>query len=132
MTVNTTLEKLRLYIGDTDSAAPLFYDPELQVFLDNNSDNPKLAAIEACMVLATKFARAYDFETDGQRFDRSQMSKAYRELAKALREQASAVTTIDSTRIDGYSDDIANQETSLNTSSANPRRRYYGQEDEIP
>ena len=123
----TVLAKVRLEIGDTDSTAALFTDEELQVYIDSRGSSVLLAAADACDQLATRYGRAYDFETDGQKFARSQASKAYADRAKQLRARAYGVTTADSTRIDGYSQDVANQDTFA--SDTNPRRRYYGPRD---
>ena len=130
--LTTTLAKVRMEIGDTDSTQVLFTDEELQVYLDSRGTDYLAAAADACDALAARFARSYDFETDGQSFKRSQQSKAYREMAGALRERAGGITTMDITKVDGYSDDILNQTTSTSSSTVNPRRRFYGEEDAIP
>lgn len=126
--VTTALAKCRLEIGDTDSASALFTDEELDVYLDARADNVLQAAADACDALATRFSRYYDFQTDSQRFDRSQMVKAYQDRAKELRRRASGISTLTPTRIDGFSDDIENTDVGV-TSTVNPRRFYYGQED---
>ena len=122
-TPNTVLEKVRLEIGDTDSTAALFTDEELNVWITNRSDNVLLAAADACDAAARKLARAYDFQTDGQAFKRSQLSKAFADQAKDLRARAGGVTTVDVTKIDGYSDDVANQDVT-GSGTANPRHYY--------
>lgn len=123
-TVTTVLAKTRLEIGDTDSTAALFTDEELDVYLDNRSDNVLLAAADACDALATRFARAYDFKTDGQEFYRGKMSEMWAARAVALRGRAGGVATVDITKIDGYSDDVANQEVT-GSGTANPRSYFY-------
>lgn len=128
--VSTTLAKVRLEIGDTDSTAPLFTDEELNVYITARGENILLAAADVCDAAATKYARAYNFETDGQRFDRSKLSEAFRLRAADLRSRAHGVTTVDSTRIDGYSQDVANQ-ANLD-SDVNVRSRYYGRRDRLP
>src|SRR3990167_1930989 len=122
MSVDTNLEKLRLAIGDTDvsdsGANAIFKDSELNYFLSEEADNITNSALRACYAAMARFARAYDFETDGQKFARSQMYQAFADLAERLEAQGatlssstSTVTTVDITRVDGWSDDIANQET---------------------
>lgn len=107
-------------IGDTDSATALFTDEEINSKLDNET-NELLAAASLCDILATRFARAYDFTTDGQQFSRSQMSKSYAQRADELRQQSGqGITTLATTRIDGYSDDIAYDEV---TGTASRRGR---------
>lgn len=143
MSVDTDLEKLRLAIGDTDvsdsGANAIFKDAELTYFLSEEASNITNAALRACYAAMAKFARAYDFETDQQKFYRSQMYKAFADLAERLEAQgatlASATTTVstaDVTRIDGWSDDIPYQDVSTTSSDANARRRFYGQEDDLP
>lgn len=143
MSVDTNLEKLRLAIGDTDvsdsGANAIFKDSELNYFLSEESSDITNAALRACYAAMARFARAYDFETDSQKFMRSQMYQAFADLAARLEAQgatltsaATAVSTVDVTRIDGFSDDIGFQEVSTTSSDANARRRYYGQEDELP
>lgn len=143
MPITTDIEKVRLTIGDTDST--LFTDDEIQYFLNLEGGNILKASAAACDAAATKFARAYDFATDGQSFKRSTMWKAFKDLAASLRARASGlvtgpdgqvlfgtVATIDSTRIDGFSDDIANQE--VGATAENPRQKFYavGGVDDLP
>jgi len=122
--VTTALAKTRLEIGDTDSSAALFTDEELDVYLDNRSDNVLLAAADACDALASRFARAYDFETDGQSFKRGSMSGMWASRADALRRRSTGVSTVDITKIDGYSSDVANQAVT-GGGTANARSYFY-------
>lgn len=139
MAITTTRDKLRLTIGDTDTANPLFQDDELDWFLSEEADDIASAALRACYAAMARFARAYDMETDGQAFKRSQMHTAFSEMAAKLEAQGATLTltaagsmsTVDVTRVDGFSDDIANQETTA-TAQTNPRRRYYGDPDRVP
>lgn len=120
--LTTPLAQVRVEIGDTDSTAALFQDEELNYFLGKRADNVLLAAADACESLARRFARAFDFETDNQSFKRSQQSKQYAAMAADLRARAGGVTSVSSTRVDGYSQDISN--TDVLVSDANPRGRY--------
>ena len=122
--LTTALAKVRREIGDTDSTAALFTDEEIDVYLDNRSDNVLLAAADLCDALATRFARAYDFSTDGQSFKRGQMSEFYAKRASELRARGQGVTTIDVTKVDGWSDDVANQDVT-GGGTANPRHYHY-------
>lgn len=126
----TALHNVRLEIGDTDSTAALFTDEEIGVYLATRANVVLTTAADLCDVLAARFARAYDFETDGQKFSRSQMSKAYKDLGKSLRDRAAGITTLTPTRIDGYSDDITN--TDVSTTNTDPRRRFWGPQDNPP
>lgn len=126
--LTTPLAKVRLEIGDTDQATALFQDEEIQAKLADRGDNVLLAAADLCDILARRFARHFDFESDNQRFTRSQMSKQYAALARDLRDRASGgVTSVPSTRVDGYSQDVTN--TDVMVADVNPRRRYYPPKD---
>ncbi len=122
--LGTILAKVRLEVGDTDSTAPLFTDEELQVYIDARGTNVLLASADACDALAVRYARAFDFETDGQKFSRSQMAKMYREMAGALRARGRGITSSEVTRKDGYSDDVDNITPSSSATTSNPRQRY--------
>lgn len=130
MAITATRDKLRLELGDTDTNNELFQDDELDYFLTEEADNILAACLRACYAAARKFARAYDFQTDGQAFKRSQMQKAYADLAAKLEQQGITVTgtagvqTVDVTKIDGWSDDIPNQDVG-ETSTSNPRHGFY-------
>jgi hypothetical protein len=141
MAITTNLDKVRLEIGDTEATSYLLSDDEINYFLTEESQNVLRAAFRACDALARKFARAYDFETDGQKFHRSQAFEAFSKAADALRKRAgisefgntnSGAGTIKTTRIDGYSDGDQPTNEDVLTTSSNPRRRYYGQEDRTP
>lgn len=142
MSVDTNLEKLRLTIGDTEvTDAALFKDAELNWFLSEESNIIANAALRAAYAAMAKFARAYDFETDGQSYKRSQQYTAWADFAKRLEQQGATVATattsiitVDVTKVDGWSEDIANQEVSVASSNTNPRRKYYnvGGLDQVP
>ena len=105
--ITTDIERIRLELGDTIEAEALYTDEELQVFLDREGDVIG-AATAACGALVRRFARAYDFETDGQRFSRSQMHKQFLATLSELTSRADrTVTTTPTTRVDGYSDNVA-------------------------
>ncbi|MDP3937551.1 MAG: hypothetical protein Q8R92_05370 [Deltaproteobacteria bacterium] len=115
-TLGTDFEKVRLEIGDTDSAAELFSDTEIEHKIDDSA-NLVVAAATLCDILARRFARAYDFETDGQSFKRSQMSKQYAQLARDLRQRSvEGFVTLATTRVDGYSDDVDYQDVDTGSS----------------
>lgn len=136
----TVLHNIRLEIGDTDSDAALFTDEEIGVYatargltvsaVSSRAGAELLACADLLDSLAARFARAYDFETDGQRFDRGQMSEMYRDRARELRLRAAGLGTVVPTRVDGYSQDVAADD--VDESGVNPRRRYYADPDRIP
>lgn len=76
---------VRFEVGDTDSEAALFQDEEVDAILTANGDEPLAAAAALCEQLATRFARDYDVQLDGQSMKRSQRSLAYEKRAAALR-----------------------------------------------
>lgn len=118
--------KVRLEYGDTDSSTAQFTDEELQVWIDREAGDIFGAAAAACDALSREYARAYDFETDGQAFYRSQMSKQYAQLAADLRlRSGSAFTTVATTKVDGYSDDIPYDETTGTSRRGRARAGYY-------
>lgn len=137
MAITAARDKLRLELGDVDSTAPLFNDDELDYFLTAENNDILNSALRACYAAARKYARAYDFETDGQAFKRGQQATAWLAQAKALEAQGAtisavtSVSTVDITKVDGYSDDVGNTEV-LAGGTANPRQRYYwrGQRDD--
>ena len=127
MTITATHDQVRLLIGDTDSTAPLFQDDEIRYFLGERGDNVYQAAADACDSAATRYARAYDFETDSQRFMRSQASKAYAAMAKQYRARAQGISSLVPTKVDGFSVNIPADQ--VQTTNANPRRAFYGELD---
>lgn len=100
------ISKVRFEIGDTDEAKALFNDDEVKVKLVDHGDSVPLAAAALCEILARRYARDFDFSTDGQSFSRSQMSKQFAQLARDLRERATGAKTVATRRVDGYSQDV--------------------------
>lgn len=86
--VSTDLAKVRLTIGDTDSANALFSDEELAAFLSMNGDAVLLAAaraldtIAANQVLVLKVIQSLDLQTDG-----ASVGRELRLQAAGLRKQ---------------------------------------------
>lgn len=146
MSVDTDLEKLRLRIGDTDVGDSgnnaRFKDSELNYFLSAESNDIASAALLAVESWVAKTAASYDFETDGQSFSRSQQAKAFLELAKhwrklgittSLDSDVGGISSVASTKIDGYSTDVSSTDVSYG-GTANARQRYYraGELDRYP
>lgn len=120
--LTTPLAKVRLEIGDTESASALFQDEEITAKLSERAGVVLLAAADLCDILARRFARRFDFTSDNQSFKRSQMSAQYAALAQQLRDRASGVASVPMTRVDGFSQDIDTQ--AVREADANPRGRY--------
>ncbi len=117
----TTLGKIRLAIGDTDSTAALFTDEEIDVYRDNRSDNILLVAADLCDVLATRYALLVTTDVGGQKIDYSNLSAAFAKRAETLRGQASGgqgLVSLDVAKVDGYSQDVASKDVT------SERRRF--------
>jgi hypothetical protein len=121
--ITTDLAKVRLLIGDVDSTDPLMYDAEIQVYLDQHGTNLNLVAAECCSAIAAEWGRRYDFESDQQAFKRSQVFAHYTALERKFRAR-SGVSTVATTRVDGYSDDINYQELEGDNGPGRVRRGY--------
>lgn len=117
MAITEPLDKLRLALGDRDPDNYVFNDEELESFLSDEANDIPAATLAAARSAEATFARAYDFETDGQRFYRSQQAKAFAAIVKRLEaqgvatsEQPSSVTTVTVTKVDGYSQTVTNED----------------------
>jgi hypothetical protein len=124
----TDLGQVRLEIGDTDSDSALFTDQEIGVKLAETS-NVLLASAALLDLLATRFAREFDFSEDGQSFKKGSRSAAYAARAQALRNRANGVQTVVTQRADGYSDDLDTREATGLTGSSGRTRFDYGDHD---
>src|SRR4051794_31493642 len=98
MPILTDLDKFRLELGDINATTPLFNDDEAAYFINAHPGNVLLAAAAACDALATRFAGDFDFETDGQKFNRSTKAKAYADRATALRTRANGIGVMEIVR----------------------------------
>lgn len=109
MTVLTGRDRVRLEIGDTDTANALFSDNEIDTVLSERADDVFLTAADLCDILATRFAADIDFKWKDGDFKKGSRSAAYAARAKALRVRAAnaggGVVSVPVTRVDGYSDD---------------------------
>ena len=100
---NSDRDRVRLEIGDTDSARALFQEGELDEFLSQEGNSILGAAARACETLAVRFARDFTFSADGASFQKGNITQLYMAQAKRLRRQARATTTVMPRRVDGYS-----------------------------
>lgn len=80
-----TADLVRFKIGDTDASTPLLSDDEIAQCIVDWPDNVDMAAANAAEAIAAQFAGAYDFQTDGQAFTRSQQYANFKALADTLR-----------------------------------------------
>lgn len=128
MPITTTLDQVRLQIGDTDADRALFNDDELEHLLSERAGNVLQTAADACDILATRFARDFDFKWKDGAFSRSQMAQMYAERAKSLRARArGGLAVVQTTRIDGVSEDISQRDGAGQASPASGvvRSGYY-------
>ena len=98
----TTRNRVRLAIGDTDRDRALFSDEELDDVIVQETTVNSSAAL-ACEILATRFARDYDFTADGSTFRKSSMSEMYSKMARRLRARGRGTVVVMPQRVDGYS-----------------------------
>ena len=118
------LDIVRLKVGDTDASDQLLLDSEITALLTLHG-TVAAAAPAAAEAIAAKFARGYNFKTDGQEFSRSDRVKHYLELAKRLRSN-SGLSTATVTKVDGYSDDLSTRDGAAQASrTGRVRAGYY-------
>lgn len=88
---STQRDRIRLLIGDTDSADPLLSDAEIAVYGDGGQlaqANDHLAAAACCEAIASKFARRVSLSAGGTSVALDQQARAYQERATRLRREA--------------------------------------------
>ncbi len=125
----TPLEAFRLELDDV--AGVLFTSPQAEHFIDRYPGSDiRLAVADGLDALAVRFAKAYDFATDGQSFKRGTVSAAYAARAKGLRETVAgsttpAVVTAYVTKADAYSDDIPADDTRSRHVGPDGRTAWY-------
>jgi hypothetical protein len=78
-------DQVRLLIGDTDMTDALLQDEEIVWLLDQNGSNVNATAVQACELLAAKFARLADTQVDDVRVALSQRARGYHQQAASLR-----------------------------------------------
>lgn len=103
--ISEDLDLVRLRIGDTNSADPLLYDEEINVYLTAWPDNVDFAAAGCCEAIAAKYARDFNFAADGQSFNRRERVEHYMNLAASFRRSGYLIWPNDDTDDDGDDDD---------------------------
>ena len=94
------------------------------------------AAAHLADALASHFAGAADTSIDGTDIKRSQMAVAFAKRAADIRQKIArefaSISSMKIKRLDGYAalDEVTSDE--YGGSDTNPRRKYYGDEDELP
>lgn len=95
MPITTNLDRVRLLIGDVDSARPLLNDDEVEFFLTEREENVYLAASDACEAIAARLAREPQaWSADGQAVTNGDRAKQYRDLARQLRRGVGAASGV--------------------------------------
>lgn len=107
--LSTDLGRVRFELGDTDPADPIFSDGEIQYKLDEHG-SVLIASAELATAAYAKYARGYDFTTDGQSFKRSQRVQHYLELAVQLRYRASGGGALSVVEVDRDRDETCTVE----------------------
>ena len=86
------IDLVRLRVGDTDPAELLLTDVEVTSLVEQTESsgeyNLAQASADAARAIAAKFARGYNFATDGQSFNRSERVDHYLGLYAGLQEVA--------------------------------------------
>ena len=128
MSVDTALEQVRLEIGDLDPDNPLFTDDQIQYYVDKDGGNVLMAAADCCDALSTRWAAGIDFNTDTLAIKKFQRAEFMGKRADSLRDRAvGGIGTMGSVKVDGYSQDIDNEETNLiNQMPVDPEIPRYG------
>ena len=86
-TMPREIDKVRFYLGDTVSTAPLLTDEEIKFSLDEGG-GPRSAAAICCDRLAAKFAVLVDTTVGTLRISYSNKAKQFHEMAVNLRARA--------------------------------------------
>lgn len=121
------VEQVRFEIGDESATEPDFTDPQIELKLNGRGGNILLAAADLCDILATRYAREFDFSSAArQEFKRSQKAESMERRAAKLRERAGGLVAVPTTRIDGFSEDIDNRSGAGQSSrTGRVREGYY-------
>lgn len=83
--LSTDTGKIRLWIGDTDSASPVFSDEEIAAMYTQSENDIRQTAANLLYALASSRARLAKMKSAGK------YSEDTRSIAKDLREQATAI-----------------------------------------
>jgi hypothetical protein len=107
----TPLERIRFEVGDDDADNLLFTDKQIEYKLGERNGNILITAADLCDVLATRYAKRFDFASAARmQFRPSQLCEQYEKRAQALRNRAGGISTMPTTKIDGYTEDVSNRD----------------------
>lgn len=91
--VATDIGKVRLLVGDTDSATALLQDDEVEYFLEIAENNVYLAASYAAGSIAGKYSRQADVSVESVSKKYSQQSMQYMKLSLQLESRSKRVSS---------------------------------------
>jgi len=114
----TTLEKLRLKIGDIDSYSYAFTDEELEMIMsDNHSANEKImlakSAIECVKILMANYAKRFNYKQGSSSADMSDIFKQLKEMLSIFNDELKELMSEESGTIPVSTVRIASRETTL-------------------
>ena len=100
------IAKVRLLIPDTDVTTAELSDEEISYFLTERGNNVTAAAIDACRMLARKFAQQPDFTADGVSIHSASRASAYAaRVAELAAGSGGGISSAPMTRDDGFNDE---------------------------
>ncbi|MGYP004450473721 len=99
-------DRVRFELQDVEEDRALFSDAEIDDLLAQEGDSVLNAAGHGCELLALRYARDFDFQADGARFNKSSLTKHFRDLGVQLRNRARGSVAVMPRRKDGYSSTI--------------------------
>tara|TARA_R110000851_G_scaffold50512_3_gene120566 strand:+ start:3796 stop:4251 length:456 start_codon:yes stop_codon:yes gene_type:complete len=89
---NSTVDAVRLFIGDTDSCNQQLSDEEISYFLSITSDSVGVSSEMSARAIGGKFARLTDVKIEGLDVKYSQLRDNYYDLAQKLSKQNKATS----------------------------------------
>ena len=100
--ITTDLAKVRLTIGDTNSADALLTDEEINalIALEGSGAGVLRWAARCCEQIANQYARDFNWKGDGTEVNKGDRAKHYAALAVSLRKRADTGLTVVQTRHD--------------------------------
>lgn len=90
---NVPVDRVRLYIGDTDPEDQQFSNEEINFFLSQASGSATRAAVNACRNLITKYARFVDSKIESIAISNQQRVENYQRCVQELEELDQSVGT---------------------------------------
>jgi len=119
-------DRVRLYIGDTDTNNQQFSDEEINALLTDNADDIFETSAQFCDSLAAKYARSNSLRIDGFSISLDKRSDHYKALATRLRAKSGSTPgTFPTPVVTGIS--IDEMDSERDDTDRNPSRFEIGQ-----